>query len=56
MAPEGQTVEQAPQPMHRWGSTFTWSPSDEIACVEQISMHLSQPVTCERLCAQMLSR
>jgi hypothetical protein len=56
MAPEGQTVAHAPHPMHRCGSTFTWSPSDAIACVEQMSMQALQPLTCERLCAQIDSR
>ena len=52
IAPDGQTVAQAPQPMHRCGSTTTWSPSARIAAVEQTSMHWLQPVFCDRLWAQ----
>ena len=44
MAPDGHTVAQAPQPMHRCGSTLTWSPSEAIASVEQTSMQALQPV------------
>ena len=56
MAPDGHTEAQAPQPMHRCGSTFTWSPSAAMASVEQTSMHLLQPSIPERECAQRFSR
>ncbi len=39
--------------MHRWGSTFTWSPSAEIASVEQTSRQRLQPAFCDRLWAQI---
>jgi len=55
MAPDGQTVAQPPQPMHKCGSTLTWSPSAKIASVEQTSKHWLQPILPERLCAQILS-
>ena len=52
----GQTVEHVPHPMQRCGSTLMWSPSDEMACVEQAAMHALQPTISERLCAQRFSR
>ena len=55
IAPDGQTVAHAPQPAHRFGLTFTWSPSWLMAPVEQTSMHALQPVLRLRPWAQSLS-
>ena len=47
IAPEGQAVAQAPQPIHKCGLTLTRplpdSNTELIACVEQISMQAEHP-------------
>ena len=53
IAPDGHTVAHAPHPMHKCGSTLTWSPSALMAAVEQMSMHWVHPILRERPCAQI---
>ena len=55
MAPVGHTLEQPPQPAHRWVSIVTRSPSLLIAPVEQTSMQRLHPGWLLRLWAQMRS-
>jgi apolipoprotein N-acyltransferase len=57
IAPDGQTLAHAPQPMHKCGSTLIrlCSGSLVIARVEHTSMHWVQPVIVERLWAQDFS-